>query len=42
MAGRKLDLEGLITERIDLAGAPGAMEALNSGADISRQVIVLG
>jgi S-(hydroxymethyl)glutathione dehydrogenase/alcohol dehydrogenase len=37
----KLDLEGLITERIDLSGAPGAMEALNSGADISRQVIVL-
>ena len=35
-----LDLEGLITKTISLDEAPEAMAALDSGADISRQVIV--
>jgi S-(hydroxymethyl)glutathione dehydrogenase/alcohol dehydrogenase len=36
----QLDLEGLITSTITLEDAPDAMAALDSGADISRQVIV--
>ncbi|GAA1779922.1 Zn-dependent alcohol dehydrogenase [Pseudarthrobacter sulfonivorans] len=36
----KLDLEGLITERISLADAPSAMLALNKGSDALRQVII--
>ncbi|MBS1676367.1 MAG: alcohol dehydrogenase catalytic domain-containing protein [Actinobacteria bacterium] len=36
----QLDLEGLITSKIDLADAPEAMDALDGGADISRQVII--
>lgn len=36
----KLDLEGLITERISLDDAGAAMDALSSGADVSRQVII--
>jgi S-(hydroxymethyl)glutathione dehydrogenase / alcohol dehydrogenase len=36
----QLDLEGLITSTITLDEAPTAMAALDSGADISRQVIV--
>ena len=36
----QLDLEGLITSEITLEDAPDAMAALDSGADISRQVIV--
>jgi Zn-dependent alcohol dehydrogenase len=36
----KLDLEGLIPERIGLDGISDAIDALNNGADVSRQVIV--
>jgi S-(hydroxymethyl)glutathione dehydrogenase/alcohol dehydrogenase len=36
----QLDLEGLITSRITINDAPQAMDALDSGADISRQVII--
>lgn len=36
----QLDLEGLITKTISLGEAPEAMAALDSGADISRQVVV--
>ena len=36
----KLDLEGLITDRIELDDAITALEALNSRQDLARQVIV--
>lgn len=36
----RLDLEGLVTERIGLADAPAALEALDSGRDVLRQVIL--
>ncbi|WP_020500823.1 zinc-binding dehydrogenase [Sciscionella marina] len=36
----QLDLEGLITSTITLAEAPEAMQELDRGADISRQVIL--
>ena len=36
----QLDLEGLITKTISIEEAPAAMAALDSGADISRQVVI--
>ncbi|WP_406724509.1 zinc-binding dehydrogenase [Streptomyces sp. GD-15H] len=36
----QLDLEGLVTEKINLADAPDALKALDSGKDVLRQVIM--
>ncbi|GAA4672488.1 zinc-binding dehydrogenase [Frondihabitans cladoniiphilus] len=36
----QLDLEGLVTEKITLDDAPSALDALDSGRDVLRQVIL--
>jgi threonine dehydrogenase-like Zn-dependent dehydrogenase len=37
----KLDLEGLITDRIALEDASSALTSLNTRQDIARQVIII-